>query len=301
MKKSLLSLILIFLCSYAHAGFIPGQTSTFSDGLTIPDDQCANWGDLPDTKACWDTTQAVDNFQFGLEIPRYFSIMDIDHIGNANRDPSGTATNSVLRIYSSDETQANDYIEMFHDQGDGVIENGAGDIEIKPSSGSIGVWGELRIKSSGGSTLFGINASSSTDQVILQTFDGGGNQGIISSNIGDHDHAAQTDPTLFIHSDTDPNTNNTQFGQLSHDKLDFNIQGGSSGGINMRDASGITLQIRASAVSVVNTVLIPGFSNLDPCTASREGAIFYNNLANELCFCDGSNDLRVKDASTACF
>jgi len=36
----------------------------------------------------------------------------------------------------------------------------------------------------------------------------------------DFDHAAQTDPTIFIHSATDPDTDNTQWLSLTHDKTD---------------------------------------------------------------------------------
>lgn len=40
----------------------------------------------------------------------------------------------------------------------------------------------------------------------------------------------------------------------------------------------------------------------DPCTAGEpEGSIFYNDTANEVCFCNGTDDLRIKDATTACF
>ncbi len=43
--------------------------------------------------------------------------MEDADIGNANRDPSGTSADPVLRVWSSDESNASDYIEMFHNQG----------------------------------------------------------------------------------------------------------------------------------------------------------------------------------------
>jgi len=66
-------------------------------------------------------------------------------------------------------------------------------------------------------------------------------------------------------------------------------------------SSGTEIKMAASGVSVENGLFISGSFISDPCTAAREGAIFYNTTANEICFCDGSNDLRIKDASTACF
>lgn len=42
----------------------------------------------------------------------------------------------------------------------------------------------------------------------------------------DFDHATTTDPTLFIHSVTDPDSDNTQWGSLAHDQTDFVITSG---------------------------------------------------------------------------
>lgn len=47
--------------------------------------------------------------------------------------------------------------------------------------------------------------------------------------------------------------------------------------------------------------IVPAFKTADPCGSGfPEGAIFYNDTANVLCFCDGTNDLKVSDGS-ACF
>lgn len=61
-----------------------------------------------------------------------------------------------------------------------------------------------------------------------------------------------------------------------------------------------TLTVAGTADSGTG-VLITGHMTSDPCNAGREGAIFWNDSAKELCYCDGTNDLRVKDATTACF
>jgi hypothetical protein len=39
----------------------------------------------------------------------------------------------------------------------------------------------------------------------------------------------------------------------------------------------------------------------DPCLTLGEGSIFYNTTGNYFCYCDGTNDLKMNDNSTACF
>jgi len=39
----------------------------------------------------------------------------------------------------------------------------------------------------------------------------------------------------------------------------------------------------------------------DPCATLGEGAIFYNTTSNYMCFCNGSDDLKMNDNTTACF
>lgn len=42
----------------------------------------------------------------------------------------------------------------------------------------------------------------------------------VSNVANNHDHGNQTNPTLFIHSDTDPDSNNTQWISITHDQTD---------------------------------------------------------------------------------
>ncbi len=42
----------------------------------------------------------------------------------------------------------------------------------------------------------------------------------IGNDAKDHDHATQTNPTLFVHSATDPDTSNTQWWSIAHDQTD---------------------------------------------------------------------------------
>ena len=63
--------------------------------------------------------------------------MEKADMGNAIRSPSSTSSNPRLRVYSADETQADDYIEIYHDQTDGHIEVGVGNLFIGSSTGNI--------------------------------------------------------------------------------------------------------------------------------------------------------------------
>jgi hypothetical protein len=54
---------------------------------------------------------------------------------HANRAPSNYSLNPVFRIYSSDETEPNDYIEFYHNQSDAVIGAGNGNLIINTSDG----------------------------------------------------------------------------------------------------------------------------------------------------------------------
>ena len=44
-----------------------------------------------------------------------------------------------------------------------------------------------------------------------------------------------------------------------------------------------------------------GGETADPCATLGEGAIFYNTTSNFMCYCDGTDDLKMNDNSTACF
>ena len=108
-------------------------------------------------------------------------------------------------------------IQIYHDDTNANIVAGSGALTLSSQ------YGTIAFKDSG-TTGFSIRADlDSYDQVLFNAYDVTGNQIIItnSGNISSgHNHATQTDPTLFIHSDTDPDTNNTQWLSLAHDKTD---------------------------------------------------------------------------------
>ena len=85
-------------------------------------------------------------------------------------------------------------------------------------------------------SAFGMLSHGDQNQLVQFVSDGAGNQ-IVFANIAnrtkDHDHAAQTNPTLFIHSDLNPDTNNTEWGSLS-----FEGTGSGGGYFNIANGTG---------------------------------------------------------------
>lgn len=51
----------------------------------------------------------------------------------------------------------------------------------------------------------------------------------------------------------------------------------------------------------VNGLITPDKVTADPCTSGQEGAIFYNDTSNYWCGCNGTDDVKLTDNTTACF
>mgnify|MGYP001569264381 CR=1 FL=1 len=67
----------------------------------------------------------------------------------------------------------------------------------------------------------------------------------------DHDHALQTNPTIYVHSALDPDVSNNQWGSLAHDQEDFIISTGAETGTGTgatTDRNAICLWPRGAAV-----------------------------------------------------
>lgn len=98
------------------------------------------FGGSSDTQIRWETT-GNDNLQIGTIVGSatdsgYICFMEKADMGNANRSPSGTTNDTTGRFYSADATQANDFIEISHNQTDGQITAGNGNINLSPATGS---------------------------------------------------------------------------------------------------------------------------------------------------------------------
>jgi hypothetical protein len=87
----------------------------------------------------------------------------------------------------------------------------------------------LNFGSSTVSSYFTFKNDPTYAQFLMGARSDGGRQLIFTdqTNIGkDHDHATPTDPTFFIHSATNPDTDNTQYVAISHDKTNSIITSG---------------------------------------------------------------------------
>lgn len=88
---------------------------------------------------------------------------------------------------------------------------------------------------SDGTGIFTLTTNDSTDQTLFAVRTEGGMQLILTAlanRTKDHDHTAQTNPTLFIHSATDPDTANTQWVSITHNQTDGVIDCG-TGTLNL--------------------------------------------------------------------
>jgi len=98
---------------------------------------------------------------------------------------------------------------------------------------------------------FGILSQENNAQLIQFVADTAGNQ-IVITNIANrnmnHDHATQTNPTLYIHSDTSPDSNNTQWISVTHNQTNGVIETG-IGNINLSPAGNVALTLDAGDLS----------------------------------------------------
>jgi hypothetical protein len=79
---------------------------------------------------------------------------------------------------------------------------------------------------------FGMLAEPAKTQLAQFVSDGCGNQFVftnLTNRTANHDHAAQTNPTIFIHSDKSPDTDNTEWLSLTHNQTSAQIESGSGG------------------------------------------------------------------------
>jgi len=72
-----------------------------------------------------------------------FALVNYGHIGNANRRPTTLFTDPQFFVYSNDIAQPNDFVRMWHDQTDGNIESGNGDLRLSAPNGNVRANGNL--------------------------------------------------------------------------------------------------------------------------------------------------------------
>ncbi len=144
---------------------------------------------------------------------------DILQVGDAGATSAGLVDNDDLFVSGKLEVDANGYFDA------GIILNGNMDMQDNKSI-TMGSGDDTTLKYSVAQlsdTLFWGFDQDNGNSLIIGTF---------SNANKNFDHAAQTNPTVFIHSLTDPDTDNTQYLSIAHDQTDAVI-GVGTGGLNV--------------------------------------------------------------------
>jgi len=108
-----------------------------------------------------------------------------------------------------------------------------------------------------GAIIYGTGNGNQTDTLLLT----GGNTDrtfiftTYANRNKDFDHTAQTNPTLFIHSATDPDTANTQWLSLTHDQTDSVLTSG-AGDIKLDGNVNITGNLEIDNVQVITNRVV---------------------------------------------
>jgi len=82
-----------------------------------------------------DTTS--DTFFFASNASRYFIF--VEGADSAGYTIGSAATNPVIRVHSADVTTTTQWLQVYHDQTDGNIETGLGDLKVIPAGGDVNI------------------------------------------------------------------------------------------------------------------------------------------------------------------
>jgi hypothetical protein len=148
-------------------------------------------------------------------------------------DSNVTGKTKLLDTVEFYESAGVKYGTIVHDGSNFSFTTSAGNIVFNNAATFLNTLNTYNIVTTGGyQHLFGgstqttasnIFANNNSDEFFITVDANQGRQLIITDSDNynkDHDHATPTDPTVFIHSATDPDTNNTQWISLSHNKTD---------------------------------------------------------------------------------
>jgi hypothetical protein len=224
----------------AHADFSGGGGGHANP---LADDSTIGYGGSSDTLLGWETADASDHY-FNINVT---GSSDLVVSQDANVD-WGIAGANRLRVQSADSAAPAEYISLAHDGTQAIIDSNSGDLNLDASTGFVLIPGStgagtqrffIRSSATGIAGFELGEATSSTvffrhfanlEQASLTLADGAGNHLVIGNSASasdDYDHATQTDPTLFIHSDTDPDSANDEWISFAHNQTDGVIALGS--------------------------------------------------------------------------
>lgn len=194
----------------------------------------------------------------------------LEQADRANLNRSITTANSdiVLRVYSADATQVNDYLDMYHNQTNARIVSGSGELVLSGVSNSVtiahesGDTGVLKFGTSADAAIFSQRWDIDKDQFMFAPSDSIGNQIIITNSANsskDHDHAAQTNPTQYWQDDSDPDISNNKWGAAAHNGSDLEITTGALTGAGSSPAT-ITNNLKLNPTGLVDVATAFAFT-----------------------------------------
>ncbi len=116
------------------AGGTGGSVLRYNSAVMVSDDTNFVFGNESPCDIRFDTTGGATKHVLRLEtrIAGTNNCSGYIFINNQAHDrvPANTVNNPTLRIYSSDVTEANSYLQLFHNQTDAVIDVGYGDLNL---------------------------------------------------------------------------------------------------------------------------------------------------------------------------
>ena len=172
------------------------KTSGISN-IVFSDDINVAFGNSFDAKFQWDTAETNDSFKLGIPVgtAAQSGIFYIVEAADLNTNFGGAAvSNPTIRFQSADATQTSQFISFVHDQSDGMITSGAGDIVLSPFA-NVGIGTAVpiekldvagNINTSGSFVSTGTGQSSFNDGLVVNESGGSGSSAIFRVE-GDND------------------------------------------------------------------------------------------------------------------
>lgn len=210
--------------------------------VKLVDNRQLRFGNAPDSYLIWGTAQLSDTMVWSLGTTSKSVVISHSNAGVTDFN-HGAQTYPTIFLHSDSKVALTEYLSLAHEGVEAVLATGAGSIALKPNDGvgwlAADAGGTAHFSVVGGASgvaiadlsanlgLFELRAKTAENTIATDKT----NRVIaITTNPTKlHDHAAQTNPTLFIHSDTDPDTDNTQWIGLHHDQTDGVIDAGKGG------------------------------------------------------------------------
>lgn len=168
----------------------------------------------------------------GSYLQAFGRIISVDGHIVGKSDPLQTSAlgdDPTLRLYSGDE-DSDEWIQVYHNgnptTGGGIVEYESGKLALMSNSKTVEIWDGLQ------ETFMGYRGSSSYNQFAIYNEEDAGRQFIFTDDDfehKDHNHPVQNNPTVYVHSGTDVDTDDTQWVSLTHDTSDAVADVGSGG------------------------------------------------------------------------